>query len=76
MWIYGDDVKPFEARLFSETTGRQRWETRDIEESLTYKIAGLLNDEVPQSEIPELLNIAKGTVSKHKKKAQELGLLK
>lgn len=74
--IYGNDVKPFEARLFSETTGRQKWETRDIEESLTYKIAGLLNDGVPQSETAEMLNIAKGTVSKHKKKAQEQGLLK
>jgi hypothetical protein len=73
--IYGDDVKPFEAKLTADQDGKQMWTMKDLEESLTERVANLLNDGVPQHEIPELLNVAKGTVSKHKRKAQELGLL-
>lgn len=74
--IYGAEVKPFEAKPTTASDGREKWEMKDIEECLTQRIADLLNDGIPQSEISELLGVAKGTVSKHKKKAQELGLIK
>lgn len=73
--IYGDDTKSFEARL-TTSNDRQEWEMKDCELSLTEKVADLLNDGVPQAEIPELLNVTRGAVSKCKSKAQGKGLLK
>ncbi|SPQ02056.1 conserved hypothetical protein [Candidatus Sulfobium mesophilum] len=73
--LYGDDVKPFEAKLWTGPDGKHTWLMKDIEESLTEKVAALLNDGIPQGEIPELLGVAKGTVSKHKMKAEHMGLL-
>lgn len=73
--IFGDDTKSFEARL-TTSNDRQEWELKDCELSLTEKVADLLNDGVPQAEIPELLNVTRGAVSKCKSKAQGKGLLK
>ncbi|MBI5192140.1 MAG: AAA family ATPase [Nitrospirae bacterium] len=73
--IYGDNVTPFEMQLKTLASSKQQWNFKDIEESLTEKVARMLNDGVPQNEIPELLKISKGTVSKHKTKAMNLGLL-
>lgn len=73
--IYGDDVKPFEAKLMTDQNGKQVWTMKNLEESLTEKVANLLNDGVEQKEIPETLGVSKGTVSKHKKKAENQGLL-
>jgi putative DNA primase/helicase len=73
--IYGDDVKAFEAMLTAGQDGRQIWTTQDLEESLTERVAAALNDDIPQHEIAEMLGVSKGTVSKHKSKAQSLGLL-
>jgi len=67
---YGDEVKPFEAKL--TPIG---WTMKDLEQSMTEKVAVLLNEGVPQNEIAELLGVAKGTVSKHKKKAVNLQLV-
>lgn len=72
--VYGDAVKPFEAKLVARS-GKQEWQVKDLEESLTEKIADLLQDGIAQNEIAELLGISKGAVSKHKKKANELRLL-
>jgi DNA-binding NarL/FixJ family response regulator len=55
--------------------GRQEWAIKDLDQSLTERVANLLQEGVPQNEISELLGVAKGTVSKHKKKAEALGLL-
>lgn len=74
--FYGDEAKAFEARLMTNSVGEQTWALRDLEESLTEKVARLLNDGIPQNEIHEMIGVTKGTVSKHKKKAQESGLLK
>lgn len=73
--IHGDDVKPFEAQLISSPDGKHSWVVKDLEESLTAKVANMLNDGVPQGEIAELLKVSKGTVSKHKQKAQAAGLI-
>ncbi len=73
--IYGDDVKPFEAQLITGPDGKQTWAMKDLEESMTEKVANLMNDGIPQGEIAELLKVSKGTVSKHKQKAQTLGLI-
>lgn len=73
--IHGDDVKAFEAKLIT-VNGIQQWTLKTLEESLTERIANLLNDGIPQNEIAELLGVAKGTVSKHKRKAQSQGFLR
>lgn len=73
--IYGEYVNPFEAMLTNDPSGKQLWAIKNLEESLTEKIAKLLNEGVKQNEVAELLSVAKSTVSKHKTKAQNLGLL-
>jgi putative DNA primase/helicase len=74
--IYGDDVKPFETMLVTNAEGLREWTMKDLEQSLTERVADLLNEGVPQHEIAEMLGVAKGTVSKHKNQAQAQGLLK
>lgn len=73
--IYGDDVKPFEVKLTADDSHLD-WQIKDLEESLTERVAGLLNEGIPQNELAEMLQVSKGTVSKHKKRAQDQGLLK
>jgi len=73
--IYGEDVKPFEVKLTADEEHLD-WQIKDLEESLTERVAGLLNEGVPQNELAEMLQVSKGTVSKHKKRAQDQGLLK
>lgn len=74
--IHGDDVKPFEAYLKYGPDGNQIWTVKSIEDSLTDRVARLLLEGVPQGEIAEELGVTKGTVSKHKQKATEMGLLR
>ena len=74
--LYGDELKPFEAKLTTAPDGHQEWIVRALEESTAEKVADLLNEGVPQCEVAEMLGITKGAVSKAKKKAGEAGLLK
>jgi putative DNA primase/helicase len=74
--LYGDDTKPFEARLMTESDNTQTWALQPLENSTAEKVAALLNDGIPQSEIPELLGMTRGAISKAKKKAAEMGILK
>jgi len=73
--IYGEDTKPFEAKLNTDATGHQEWTVRDLEQSTAERVAALLNDGIPQKEIPEMLGITKGAVSKAKKRAEGMGLI-
>jgi putative DNA primase/helicase len=74
--IYGEDTKPIEAQLLTTPDGRQEWATKALEQSTVEKVAVLLNDGIPQNELADLLNISKGAVSKAKRKATDMGLLK
>lgn len=74
--MQGDDVEAFEAKLIASPDGPMSWDIEDLEDSLTEKVANLLNEGTPQSKIPELLGVSKSTVSKHKTKARLNGLLK
>lgn len=73
--IFGDDVKPFEAKLIADQDGNPAWVTKNLEASLAEKVAKLLKEGVPQKEIAEMLNTTKGTVSKYKRRAEIQGLL-
>ena len=74
--LFGEDIKPFEARLITTPDGLQTWAMKPLEDSTAEKVAKLLNEGIPQCEIPELLKLSKGAISKAKQKAESLGLLK
>lgn len=75
--IYGDDTRTVEAKLTTHCDGTVTWAAREMdkEKTLTTKVAGYLNDGMPQKEIAGELGVHKSTVSKHKKEASQKGLL-
>lgn len=73
--IHGEDVKPFEAQLVTGPDGRQVWTVKDLEDSLTERVARLIGEGIPQVEIAEALGVSKAAVTRHKQKAQAQGLL-
>ncbi|HUS97964.1 MAG TPA: AAA family ATPase [Hyphomicrobiaceae bacterium] len=70
----GEDAKPFEAMLETRD-GAAVWSVKSLEESRVEKVAALLNDGHSQQEIADLLDIDKSNVSRHAKRARELGLV-
>jgi DNA-binding CsgD family transcriptional regulator len=70
--VYGDEAKPFEARLEARD-GAARWTMKDIEESSYEKVASYLNDGFSQKEIAEILGLHKGSVSRHARRAYSEG---
>jgi len=74
--LYGEDTTPFEARLSTDSEGRQCWLTRTLEESTSDKVTSLFNDGLNQTEIANELGVNKSTVSRHIKSAKYTGLLK
>jgi putative DNA primase/helicase len=73
--FFGDDAKPFEARLNTDAGGCLLWNTKDLEQSTFERIVELLNEGMSQKDVAEELNIHKSTVCKNAKKAKEQGLL-
>lgn len=72
--LFGEDAKPFEARL--EVRDQIAvWTMRDLEDCLTQRVAELVGDGLSQRDIARELEIGVGTVNRHKKKAEEQGLL-
>ncbi|HHK60917.1 MAG TPA: MarR family transcriptional regulator, partial [Desulfobacterales bacterium] len=73
--LYGEDVKPIEARLTTDEYGRLSWTTKPVDESVFERVVSLLNEEMAQKDIAAELGIHKSTVSRHAKKAREMGLV-
>lgn len=73
--IYGDDVKPIEARLTTSENGLITWATRTVEAGMFERVAQLLSDGLKQHEIVVELSLSKGTVSKYAKRAKAEGLV-
>jgi putative DNA primase/helicase len=69
--FYGDDAKPFEARLIQDANGKHIWTMKDMEDSLGERVMNLINEGLDQKDIAVELGISPGYVSKLKKKAQE-----
>ena len=74
--LYGEDIEPFEAQLVTDTSGKQYWQVKLLEQSTYEKVAVLANDGLNQKEIADELNIHKSTVSRHVKNAKVRGNLK
>jgi len=67
----GEDVKPFMTSLKDGL-----WTMKDLEVSLTEKVAEMLNNGWERREIAKSLGKNKSTISRHENKARELGLLR
>ena len=77
--LYGDEVKPFEARLETHEDNEGiktiNWIQKNLEDSTREKVKRFLNEEWSQKEIAEKLEIKKSTVSYHVKKLRGEGLI-
>lgn len=74
--LYGDDVRPIEARLCTNDQGVMTWVTRTVEDSTFDRVVELMNDGLSQKDVAAELNINKSTVSRSVKKAEALGVIK
>ena len=70
----GNDALPFEAQLEIVNDGAT-WVIKDLEDSRAEQVAQYINDGYSQKETSDLLGINKSGISRHVKKARELGLI-
>jgi len=70
--VYGDDAKPFEAKLESIGNGTT-WTTRDLADADMARVVALTKEGLSLREIAEETGIPKSTVSRLKKKAEQSG---
>nr|WP_298967239.1 AAA family ATPase [uncultured Halomonas sp.] len=73
--FYGDEAKPREVSLTSDTKGNTVWSWQNLSDSTFDRVVSLLNEGLKQSDVATELEINKGTVSKYARKAKEAGLL-
>ena len=77
--LYGDDVKPFEARLESNTNDdgikTLSWTCKSLEDSTFDTVCALANEGLGNSEIAQELEIHKSTVSRYVKRGKEEGTI-
>ncbi|MCK4870023.1 MAG: AAA family ATPase [Gammaproteobacteria bacterium] len=73
--VFGDALKPFEARLQEDDNALQSWTIRTVEQSTYEKVVELSGENLSQGEIAVELKVNKSTVSKHIKKARAEGAL-
>ena len=78
--LLGDEVKPFEARLESNTNkdGLEtlKWTWKSLEDSTYDSVCRLANEGLANWEICKELEIHKSTVSKYVKRGKEEGIIK
>lgn len=72
---HGEEAKPIEASLSHDEHGRAVWTWRTVEESTFHRVVGLKKDGLAAGEIAKELGIHKSRVSRHLKRARELGLV-
>lgn len=73
--IYGEQLKPFEARLTTSVDGHQTWTVKPVEDTNFDRVMSLWNQGLKQNDIADELGLNKSTVSRHCKKGQEQGLI-
>ena len=78
--IFGDDVKPFEARLESKTNKdgieTLKWTCKSLEDSTFDTVCSLSNEGLDNWEIAQDLDIHKSTVSRYVQRGKEEGVIK
>ncbi|HIB93958.1 MAG TPA: winged helix-turn-helix transcriptional regulator, partial [Candidatus Lambdaproteobacteria bacterium] len=77
--LYGDEVKPFEARLETHEDNHGiktiKWIHKNLEDSTREKVKRYLDDKWTQKDIADELGIKKSTVNYHVKKLRDAGLI-
>lgn len=74
--LHGEDAEPFEAALITDIHGVQTWALSKLAEATFDRVVSLANEGLSQSDIAAELDIHKSNVSRHMRKAREMGLLK
>ena len=74
--LHGADAEPFEAALVTDPHGAQTWAISKLADATFDRVVSLANEGLSQTEIGVELDIHKSNVSRHMRKARELGLLK
>lgn len=73
--LAGDDAQSLELRLGGDQT-KAVWECRTVDASTFDRVVALANEGLSQAEIATELDLNKSTVSRHMRRAKELGLVK
>lgn len=74
--LHGSDAEPFEAALVTDVHGNQTWSILKLADSTYERVVVLANEGLSQVDIAVELDINKSNVSRHMKKAREVGDLK
>ena len=72
---FGIDTETFEAKLQTDNIGGQTWTTKTVEGATFEKVVQLVREGLTQKEIADELSINKSNVSRHHKRAAEMGLI-
>ena len=76
--LYGDEIKPFEARLETHLSNdgekNINWECKSLEDSTFEKVCRLSNDGLSNTEITQELEIHKSTVSRNINRGKKVKL--
>lgn len=74
--LHGADAEPFEAALVTDHQGVQTWSIAKLADSTYDRVVALANEGLSQVDIAIELEINKSNVSRHFKKAREVGDVK
>ncbi|RZI43209.1 ArsR family transcriptional regulator [Herbaspirillum sp. HC18] len=74
--LHGAEAEPFEAALVTDPHGGQTWAISKLADATFDRVVSLANEGLSQTEISSELEIHKSNVSRHMRKARDLGLLK
>jgi DNA-binding CsgD family transcriptional regulator len=74
--LHGEDAEPFEAALVTDHQGVQNWSIAKLADSTYDRVVALANEGLTQVDIAVELGINKSNVSRHLKKAREVGDVK
>ena len=73
--FYGDNARPFEARLIKDDTGAIAWERRDLNDRPLDLVVKMMNDGKLQKDIAAELGVSDARVSQLVKRSREAGLI-
>lgn len=73
--LMGNDVKPMEATLLTNTDGTQQWASRSVDDAEMKRAAILKEEGANQAEIGEEMGLSRHAVSRLLKRAEAAGLV-
>jgi hypothetical protein len=73
--LLGEDVTPIEATLTTDSTGREFWTHRHVEDATMTRLVELVAEGANQTDTAEALRLSRHQVSRLRRKAHEAGKL-